>query len=143
MTDPFGPLRGPAGLFTNPALAALWSGYLLVAARVSRICFSRPKICPLRPRPTGAAFSRSASLASRRSAITSGTGAAWPLRSGVDDRAREAAASVIERRRVAAPDRAAREPALPIRERGRIEARKRLPGERAALVVERAGLRRG
>jgi hypothetical protein len=43
MTDPFGPLRGPAGLFTNPALAALWSGYLLVAARVSQDLFLAAK----------------------------------------------------------------------------------------------------
>ena len=123
----------PSGLVTNPALAALWSGYLLVAARTSQDLFLAAKDLSFAATVTRSGVSRSARLASRRSAITSGTGAAWPLRPGVDDRAREATASVIERRRVAVPDRAAREPALPIRERGRIAARKRLPGETFVL----------
>ena len=33
----------PSGLVTNPALAALWSGYLLVAARVSQDLFLAAK----------------------------------------------------------------------------------------------------
>ena len=118
----------PSRLVTNPALAALWSGYLLVAARTSQDLFLAAKDLSFAATAKSSGVSRPARLASRYR-LASGTGAAWTLRPRVDDRAREATASVIERRRVAVPDRAAREPALPIRERGRIAARKRLPGE--------------
>ena len=56
----------PSGLVTNPALAALWSGYLLVAARTSKDLFLAAKDLSFAATANRSGVSRSARLASRQ-----------------------------------------------------------------------------